>query len=143
MNESQMWENLNTRFKQNNVFAKRINDKAVGGVPDVVAVYSGVTAWIELKVAKVRPKSPPLINVRTDQALWMHEWRKHGGRAGVLVRVHPLTTSDFFWWFPVHLDVRWMLMWPNVTWDDLEMYPPKEFSAFGSISDLVEEIFMG
>lgn len=142
MNESQMWDTLRDQFKKMDIFAKRVTEKSVGGLPDIVAVdHKGRVAWIELKVAKIRPKSPPAINYRADQALWLYEWTKHWGKGGLLVRVLNPQDEDKYWYFKAQPSIEWVKCWPNPRWEDLEKYPPKEYSAHNPLYELREEIF--
>lgn len=79
MNEQVMWAKL----KEAGLFGERITDRLAEGVPDVIALNSqGHAVWIELKAPKSLTGQTGL---RTDQAVWLWRWVKHGGLAVVLV----------------------------------------------------------
>lgn len=79
MNERDVWD----RLKALGLFGERITDRLQEGVPDVMCLNSkGHAIWMELKAPKNRTGQTGL---RTDQAVWLWRWAKHGGLAIVVV----------------------------------------------------------
>lgn len=89
-----MWTTLRPVVLESNITAKRLTDRASGGVPDVVYVdaLTRVTGFCELKFLDAWPQTSrkgllTYADLRGDQALWLAEWARGGGVAGILLRV--------------------------------------------------------
>lgn len=56
------------------------------GVPDVeLCLTGGLQAWLELKVHDVRSDRPKQVRIRREQARWLRDRFRLGGRAGLLI----------------------------------------------------------
>lgn len=94
--------------------AKRIECTSPIGVPDVILLdsYWGETAWIELKAPVVPSKWPQTVmklGVQPQQAIWLWQWHRHGGRAGVfaLMRSRKGFDRDWWLWIPARHSEEW------------------------------------
>lgn len=90
MSESAMWRVLAKKL-QGTVHARRIENSLATGTPDVAWTADGHSGFIELKHLPAWPAREQTIvkpkHFTDDQRQWLHDWRKAGGRADVLLRV--------------------------------------------------------
>lgn len=73
--ESQLWKLIREGFKSPGTQLTRIENIASSGVPDVIMTHSGVTRFIELKVAE----REHFLFFRPAQIVWSLENIKAGG----------------------------------------------------------------
>lgn len=104
--ESVMWDYFRVKMEAARVGVERIDAKRVEGVPDVVWCHesSDTAGWIELKVidrafgdgVRIPWKSPA-------QPLWLGNWVRKGGRAGILLR----DAEDSWWYWKADVSAAW------------------------------------
>lgn len=130
-NESVMWEHFRAKV-EGSLGVERIDAKRVEGVPDVVWCHGPTdkAGWIELKVIdkpfvrgslRIPWKSPA-------QPLWLGNWARRGGRAGILLR----DAEDSWWYWEAQPDAAWhkaMLSkdLPKPTWWSRVIFDARDF----------------
>ena len=69
---------------------QRVEDLCSVGIPDINFCYSGAEYWIEAKWLEAypkRPSTPVRLGLTPEQALWLTERRRAGGRTCVVAKV--------------------------------------------------------
>jgi len=102
-----MWDRLSEAVGTR-LLMIRFEDKFERGVPDVHHVHSsGASGWLELKSLVKLPREVPLLRAadfRPEQALWANRYVRHGGRAGLLLRV---VENDVWVYWRARAEVSW------------------------------------
>lgn len=93
--EQRSWDTFKSHIRPAHLRAKRIEDMAGDGTPDVIIQNTkGTVAWIENKALPAWPKrgdTLPLANAfEPGQVPFLRSWCQWGGHAFVLLRVETL-----------------------------------------------------
>lgn len=88
-----MWTYLRERLAKDFKLT-RITDRSQEGVADVVYLHraSRIAGWLELKALSYLPTKSKLgllgyAELRQDQSIFLNDWARNNGHAGVLLRV--------------------------------------------------------
>lgn len=104
-----MWHKM-VEVLSGSLHMERITDRMSGGIPDIIwkdRRLPGRAGWIELKDVGAPPTKArgKQIGLRPDQSLWMQQWARDGGLAGVLVKCG----RDDWRWMWAQTDKQWLL----------------------------------
>lgn len=91
--EQKLWDNMRTAMEQSRVLMYRIENPIIPGLADVIALYDGITTWVELKQTYGYPSraSTPVLGdsngLSVEQKNFHVTWHQRGGRSYVLIGV--------------------------------------------------------
>lgn len=67
--------------------ARRIEDVVNAGTPDVILMWNGMAALVELKSVSLRADGTVWSELKSEQASFLRRWGRAGGNAWVLMQV--------------------------------------------------------
>lgn len=90
--EQLLWARLRPKFLAAGLYVERVENSAGAGKPDVDTLWRGGYMPIELKMVRDWPALPttPVLGkrgLRQSQLNWFLNWRRHNGRALIVVGV--------------------------------------------------------
>lgn len=108
--ESGAWAGLKVKLAAEGVKTRRLTDRLVAGVPDVLWVRkaTGCTGLVETKAVEYRVVDRDtggfVPDLSQDQLVWIFKWVSDGGMAGALVRCQ--REREWLYW-PGRPTIHW------------------------------------